>query len=121
MKEIEEYLRENKPSVKADPSFILETRRRMKQVEGIKAEVDRQRSHGRMALVVALLFGLALGALAMALAFLYPVDVTAAGEGLWQDIRLFLQANRQYLIYPVAAMAVALSVALGRKVSPGLQ
>ncbi len=121
MKEIEEFLRENKPSVKADPAFLLEANRRMKQVEGIKAEVDRQRSHGRVALIVALLLGLVTGALAMALAFLYPIDSPAAGESLWQSIRLFLQDNRQYLIYPVAALIVALSLVLGRKASPDLQ
>ena len=42
MKEIDEFLRENKPEVKDDPTFLLETRRRMEVVEGIKAEVDRQ-------------------------------------------------------------------------------
>ena len=42
MSDIEDFLRENKPQVKEDPTFILEAQRRMEQVEGIKAEVDRQ-------------------------------------------------------------------------------
>ncbi|MCR5548713.1 MAG: hypothetical protein K6F25_08170 [Bacteroidales bacterium] len=121
MKEIEDFLRENKPAVKDDPTFILETGRRMDQVEGIKAEVDRQRSHGRIALIVALVAGLVLGVLATALAFLYPIDPAAAGESTWQDIRLFLQDNRQYLVYPVAVLAVALGLLLGRKASPVFQ
>ena len=61
MKEIEDFLRENKPQVKKDPTFILETRRRLEQVEGIKSEVDRQRHHGRVALIVALCAGLTIG------------------------------------------------------------
>ena len=112
MKEIEEFLRENKPVVKDDPTFLLETRRRMEQVEGIKAEVDRQRSHGRLALIVTLCAGLAVGILATALAFLYPVDANSVGEGLWQSARLFLQTWKQYLLLPVAAIAVTLGLVL---------
>ena len=51
---IEEFLRENRPIVKEDPTFLLETNRRLKSVEGIKAEVDRQRVSGRMTLIVTL-------------------------------------------------------------------
>jgi len=121
MKEIEDFLRENKPLVKDDPTFILETSRRMKQVEGIKAEVDRQRSYGRKALIVALVIGLAVGVLATALAFLYPIDPsTIGGEGVWKSVRLFLQEYRQYLVYPVAALAIALSLVISKKMSPEL-
>ena len=60
MNEIDEFLRANKPAVKDDPTFLLETRRRLEAVEGIKAEVDRQRSRGRLALVFALAIGFAL-------------------------------------------------------------
>ena len=49
MNEIDEFLRANKPAVHDDPTFLLETRRRLEAVEGIKAEVDRQRSRGRLA------------------------------------------------------------------------
>ena len=112
MSEIEEFLRENKPKVKNDPTFILETRRRLDQVEGIKAEVDRQRGHGRRALIVALVAGLAIGVLATAVAFLYPVDAQSVGDGLIQSIRLFLQSYRQYLMLPVAALAIALGMVL---------
>ena len=64
MNEIDEFLRGNKPAVKDDPTFMLETRRRLEAVEGIKAEVDRQRSRGRLALVFALAIGLAAGVFA---------------------------------------------------------
>ncbi len=45
MKEIEDFLRENRPITKDDPTFILETQRRMEQVEGIKEEVDLSLIH----------------------------------------------------------------------------
>lgn len=115
MKDLEAFLQENKPQVKEDPTFLLETQHRMEQVEGIKAEVDRQHRRGRVALVLALVVGLAIGVLATALAFLYPVDVESVGEGLWQSIRLFLQNYRQYLLLPVALLAILLGVVLSRK------
>ena len=110
MKEIDDFLRENKPVVKDDPTFILETRRRMEEVEGIKAEVDRQRSHGRVTLIVSLAAGLALGVLATVIAFLYPVDVNTIGEGLWESVRLFLETWKQYLLLPVALLAILLAL-----------
>lgn len=115
MNDLEEFLRENKPQVKDDPTFLLEAQHRMEQVEGVKAEVDRQHRRGRRALVMALLAGLLAGMLATALAFLYPVDVESVEEGLWQSIRLFLQNYRQYLLLPVALLAIALGVVLARK------
>jgi hypothetical protein len=112
MKEIEDFLRENKPQVKEDPTFILAAQRRMDAVEGIKAEVDRQRSRGRIALVAALAAGLAIGVFATALAFLYPVDASSLHEGLWQGIRLFLDSWKSYLMIPVAILAILLGLVL---------
>lgn len=118
MKDIEDFLRENRPSVKDDPAFLMETRRRMKAVEGIKTEVDRQRRSGRRALIIALAAGLALGVLATTLAFFYPVDMQSLDGGFLQSARIFLDTWKMYLIYPVAALAVTLSLVLtlgGRK------
>ena len=114
MNEIDEFLRENKPAVKDDPTFLLETRRRMDAVEGIKAEVDRQRSRGRLALIWALAIGLAVGVFATAIAFLYPVDATTVGEGVWDSIHMFLASRKQYLLLPVAALAVLLGIVLSK-------
>ena len=108
MKEIEEFLRENKPVVKDNPTFLLEAQRRMEAVEGIKAEVDRQHSRGRVALIIALVAGLSAGILVTALTYLYPIDAQTVGDGLLQSVRLFLQSYRQYLVYPVALLAVIL-------------
>ncbi len=112
MKEIEAFLKENKPVVKDDPTFLLEAQRRMDAVEGIKAEVDRQRSYGRVALILALAIGLAAGVLITALAYLYPVDVQSVRQGLWQSVRVFAQTWRQYLLLPIAAIAIGLGVTL---------
>lgn len=112
MKEIEDFLRENKPVVKDDPTFILEARRRMEAVEGIKAEVDRQRSYGRMALIIALFAGLFLGVAATAIAYLYPIGADSVGQGVLDSVRLFLTTWKQYLLLPVALLAIVLSLVL---------
>lgn len=115
MKEIEDFLKDNKPQVKDDPAFILKAQRRMEQVEGIKAEVDRQRCYGRVALIIALVAGLAIGIAATAISFLYPVDAQSATEGVIQSVRVFLQDYRQYLLMPVAALAITLGIVLSSK------
>ena len=112
MKEIEDFLRENKPVVKNDPTFILETRRRLDQVEGIKAEVDRQRRYGRLALIITLMAGLFLGVVATAIAYLYPLDADTVGQGILDSIRQFLTTWKQHLLLPVALLAIALSLVL---------
>lgn len=114
MEHLEDFLRNNKPVVKDDPAFLLKTRRRMEAVEGIKAEVDRQRSHGRKALIAALIVGLAIGAAATAMAYLYPVDANSVGEGLLDSARAFLTTWKQYLVFVVAALAITLGLVLTR-------
>ena len=112
--QIEAFLRNNRPEVKDDPTFLLETQRRMRDVEGIKSEVDRQRHHGRLAVILALAVGLALGAFAAALAFFYPVDLTTVGDGTLDSIRVFLDTWKNYLLLPVAGCIVALTLLLTR-------
>ena len=114
MNEIDNYLREHKPDVKEDPTFLLETKRRLDAVEGIKAEVDRQRSSGRIALVIALAAGLAVGVLLTLFAYLYPVHSIPAGEGFLENARVFLDSWKQYLILPVAALAITLGLVLSK-------
>ena len=114
MEQLEDFLRNNKPVVKDDPTFLLKTRQRMEAVEGIKAEVDRQRSHGCKALIVALIVGLAIGAAATAMAYLYPVDANSVSEGLLDSDRAFLTTWKQYLVFIVAALAITLGIVLTR-------
>lgn len=107
--DIESFLREHKPQVQDNPAFLLEVQQKMRAVEGIKSEVDRQRNYGRAALVCALVLGMLAGALAMLLAYLYPVDTEAISDGIISGIRLFIEPWKQYLMIPVAVFAIVLS------------
>ena len=110
-KDIESFLRENRPQVKDNPTFLLEVQRKMREVEGIKSEVDRQRKYGRIALVVTLVFGLLLGALTMLLAYLVPVDELIDTD-IFASIRLGVEPIKEYLIVPLIACVVALLAVL---------
>lgn len=114
MSELEQYLKDHKPVVKDDPTFLLEAQRRMEQVAGIKGEVDRQRHHGRRALVIALCAGLVLGMAVSAIAFFYPVNPESMGQGILDSLRLFLQDYREYFLLPTALIAIALALVLFR-------
>ncbi|MBR4817955.1 MAG: hypothetical protein IKZ72_04880 [Bacteroidales bacterium] len=114
MSELEQYLKDHKPVVKDDPTFLLEAQRRMEQVAGIKGEVDRQRRHGRRALVIALCAGLVLGVAVSAIAFFYPVNPESMGQGILDSLRLFLQDYREYFLLPTALIAIALALVLLR-------
>lgn len=107
--DIESFLREHKPLVHDNPAFLLEVQQKMRAVEGIKSEVDRQRNYGRTALLCALVLGMLAGALAMLLAYLYPVDTEAISDGIISGIRLFIEPWEQYLMIPVAVCAIVLS------------
>jgi len=109
---IEKFLRENKPVVKDDPTFLLETNRRLKSVEGIKTEVDRQRANGRMALVVALAIGIMLGATAMFIGYLYPVNPEQMKAGFLFNAIALIESWKQYLIVPVAILSLTLTFVL---------
>ena len=110
-KDIESFLRENRPQVKDNPTFLLEVQRKMREVEGIKSEVDRQRKYGRIALVVTLVFGLLLGALTMLLTYLIPMDELTDAD-IFASIRLCVEPIKEYLIVPLIACAVALLAVL---------
>ena len=113
--DIESILRDSKPQVKDNPAFLLEVQQKMSAVEGIKNEVDRQRRYGRSAIVVALVLGLIAGALAVSLAYLYPIDPSAINDSLISDIRVFIESYKQYLLLPVAGFAIALGLILGQQ------
>ncbi len=115
MNDLEEFLRDNKPLLKDNPTFILEAQNRMDAVEGIKAEVDRQRHHGRVALIAALAAGLALGVLVTLMAYLYPVSSQEVSDTLLHSIRLFLDTYKSYLFIPIAVLAIGLGFVLSKK------
>ena len=110
-KDIESFLRENRPQVKDNPTFLLEVQRKMREVEGIKAEIDRQQKYGKIALVITLVFGLLLGALTMLLAYLVPVDGLIDTD-IIASIRLGVEPIKEYLIIPLIACIVALLAVL---------
>lgn len=114
MSELEQYLKDHKPVVKDDPTFLLEAQRRMNAVAGIKGEVDRQRRHGRRALIIALCAGLFIGVAVSAVAFFFPVKPESVGQGILDSLRLFLQDYREYLLMPTALIAIALALVLFR-------
>jgi hypothetical protein len=111
---IEEFLREHKPQVKDDPTFLLETQRRMKQVEGIKAEVDRQRSHGRITLIVTLIIGIVIGAVATFIGYICPFSPDKENAGIFASVLLFMTTWKQFFFILLAALSVSLSLLLSR-------
>lgn len=113
--DIESFLRENKPHVKDDPTFLLEVQRKMQSIEGLKVEVDRQRKLGRITLVTTLITGVFVGALGVLIAVLYPIDPETINSGVISDIRIFLDTYKQHLILPIAICASSLGVILTRQ------
>ena len=114
-KDIESLLRESKPQVKENPTFLLEVQQKMRAVDGIKTEVDRQRRSSRHSLVIALFFGLAFGLLVAALAYLYPVDSAALNENILAELKSALEPWKKYILLFVAGCAVILGVVFGTK------
>ena len=117
---IEEFLRDNKPVVKDDPTFLLETQRRMKQVEGIKAEVDRQRVHGSMVFIVTLVIGIVIGAMATFIGYICPFNPENIGESAFAGIILFITTWKQYFFILLAALSVSLALLLSRTRHAGM-
>jgi hypothetical protein len=113
--DIESFLRENKPQVKESQTFLLEVQQKMRSVEGVKNEVDRQRKYGKFALVVTLITGVVVGALGVTLAYMYPFDTDAISSGVISDIRLFLDTYKQHLLLPIAICASCLGILLARQ------
>ena len=108
--DIESLLRENKPQVKDNPIFLLEVQQKMRAVDGIKSEVDRQRRYGHHALVIALVAGLILGFIVTTLAYLYPIDPDSIGESLIADIKMVLDPWKHYVLIFMAICAITLGV-----------
>ena len=108
--DIEYLLRENKPQVKDNPTFLLEVQQKMRAVDGIKSEVDCQRRYGHQALVIALVAGLVLGSIVATLAYLYPINPEMLGESLIDDIKMALDPWKHYVLIFMAICAITLGV-----------
>lgn len=112
--EIEELLRNNKPQVPDHPAFLLELRQKMRAVEGIKAEVDRQRKYSRLALIGTFAAVLLLSCAAMLTVCLMPPLSDWFDEEIIGSLRDFLQTWKPYLPLPIAGCAIALGLLFGR-------
>ena len=106
--DIESLLRENKPQVKDNPTFLLEVQQKMCAVDGIKSEVDRQRRYSHQALVIALVAGLILGGTVVTLAYLYPINPESLGESLIADLRMALDPWKHHALIFMAICAITL-------------
>ena len=113
--DIESFLRENKPQVKDSPTFLLEVQPKMRAVDGIKSEVERQRQYGRQAMIIALVAGLVIGCIVAVLAYLYPINPDSLGENLLTDIKIALESWRHYVLLFVAGCAIALGVICSKR------
>ena len=108
--DIESLLRENKPHVKDNPTFLLEVQQKIRAVDGIKSEVDRQRRYGHQAFVIALVAGLVLGSIVAMLAYLYPINPEMFGESLIADIKMALDPWKHYVLIFIAICAITLGI-----------
>ena len=108
--DIESFLRENKPQLKENQTFLLEVQQKMRSVEGLKSEIDRQRKYGRLVLVITLITGIVVGALGVILAYLHPYNSEAISSGIISEIRLFLETHRQHLLLFITICASSLGI-----------
>ena len=116
MNDLDQFLRDNRPSAPEEGQFLIETNARLNAVEGLKKTVDTERRFGRRALVLALVAGLILGCLVTAFVLLCPVVHPAWMEsGHLATTLAFLQARKIYFILPTAVFAIALGVRLVTK------
>ena len=112
--DIDQFLRENKPVVRDDPAFLLETSGRMDRVEGLKKEMDRQHRYGWKILVLTLVLGLLVGAAACTLAYLHHVNLVQVSNKLEQFLRT-LYGVKEYLALAAGLCLAALCYILANK------
>ena len=112
MKDIEQYLRQNKPETPDEGQFIIETNARLSNVEGIKGTVDAERHRGRLMLVIALVAGLVIGCLFTLFVVFFPVPSIETELSVFSKAILSLKEWEALLLVPVAACAIALGIFL---------
>ena len=110
MKDLEQFLRDNKPETPDEGQFMIEMNARLNQVEGIKQTVDGENRRWRKALIITLVAGLVLGSALTALVMLHPLPALGVDESALTKAVEFLQAKREYLFIFIAACATALGV-----------
>ena len=112
MKDIEQFLRENAPETPDEGQFLIEANARLNAVEGIKKTVDGERRRGRIALIIALAAGLALGCLVTLLVLFHPIQPLQVDNSVVTKVVDSLQNNKEVLFGAVACLAIALGLVL---------
>ena len=110
--DIESFLRDSRPHVKDNPTFLLEVRQKMHEVDGIKSEIDTQRRLGHITLLLALMIGLIAGIATVLFIYLSPGDSNDIGNELITSIRTFIEHWKEYLILAIVAGITASGLAL---------
>jgi len=114
MKDLEQYLRDNKPGKPGSENFMIELNAKMEAVEGIKKTVAEERKHSRTALVYALIAGIVLGCLLTLFVMLVPSPAETLGSETISNIVAFLREWQILLALPIAGCAITLGL-LGLK------
>ena len=110
MKDIEQFLRDNKPETPDEGQFMIEMNARLNAVEGIKKTVDGENRRWRVALIIALVAGLVLGCAVTALVLLYPVEPLQVEQSALMKALQTMQPYKNLLFGFIAACAIALGV-----------
>ena len=98
-KELEQLLKECKPVVKDDYSFMLEVLRRTSAFEGIKNDVDRQRKRWHKVLWITFFIGIAAGILIYAITLFFKEYSILAFPDSW-------------IYYIVSALAITITLVI---------
>ena len=110
MKDLEQFLRDNKPETPDEGQFMIEMNARLNQVEGIKQTVDGETRRWRKVLIITLVAGLVLGCLLTLLVVFFPVEALQADSSAFLKALDALQHGKEILYGVVACLAIALGL-----------
>lgn len=112
--DIDSILRAQKPQVKDNPAFLLEVQQKMRAVDGIKSEVDRQRQYGRITIMAAIIVGLIAGLLIGVSEFAIPEDFAVDAVA---DIKVFINTWKPLLLAVIPICAIVIGLLSGKSKS----
>ena len=113
--DIESYLRQHRPIVDDDPTFLLKVQQRMRAVEGIKQEVDRQRKHHNKLMAYTLIIGAISSATLLTLLNIYPINHDINTQQFITKVCIAIEPWRHYLMAAVVACTIGATFLLDRK------
>lgn len=112
--DIESFLKNHKPHVKENPAFLLEAQQKMRAVDGVKSEVDRQRQYGRITIMAAIIVGLIAGLLIGVSEFAIPEDFAVDAVA---DIKVFINTWKPLLLAVIPICAIVIGLLSGKSKS----